>query len=93
MCDAAIRYLLLGQPPELPPGFLGPYSTAHQPPFSDIRDLTNKGRLYLDDDAKVLLIRKITKVSSRASSRPSGRAEPLLNDEPIRMYVPTLMRP
>ena len=57
--DAAIRYLLLGQPLELPSGFLDPYPTAYQPPFSDIRDLANKGRLYLDDDPTVLLVRKL----------------------------------
>ena len=79
VCDAVTRYLLLGQPPELPSGVLDPHPIAHQPPISDIRDLANKRRLYLDDDATVLLVRTLTEVPPRALSRPSGRAPVLAN--------------
>ena len=93
VCDAAIRYLILGEPPVLPPGFLDSYPAAHRPSFSDIRDLAHKGRLHLDDEAVVLLVRKPTKIPPVVPSRPSGRAARLLNDEPVRIYVPMLMRP
>jgi len=70
-------------------GFLRP--RARQPSFSEIRELANKGRLYVTANDIVLLVRKPTKPPP--PSRPRGRAACLLNDEPIRIYVPMLMRP
>ena len=93
VCAAAIRYIELGQPSVLPSGFLDHVPSALRPPFSEIRELAQKGRLYVNDDDVVLLVRKPTKPPSTTSSRPGGRAARLLNDEPIRIYVPMLMRP
>ena len=92
VCDAVIRYLVLGEPPVLPSGFLDSFPAAHRPSFSDIWDLAHKGRLHLGDEAVVLLVIKPTKISPIVPSRPSGRAARLLNDEPVRIYVP-MMRP
>ncbi len=90
-CAAAIRYLQLGQPSVLPVDFFADVPRAHRTPFSEIRALAHKGRLYTSDHDIVLLVRKPTEPPS--SSRPRGRAACLLNDEPIRIYVPMLMRP
>ncbi|CAB1104650.1 unnamed protein product [Ectocarpus sp. CCAP 1310/34] len=89
----AIRFILLGRPSALPSYFLDHLPSARRPPLSEIRDLSNKGRLHVDDDGLVLLVRKQTTPPLSAATRPGGRAARLLNDEPIRIYVPMLMRP
>ena len=93
VCDAAIRFILLGRPSALPSDFLDHLPSVRRPPLLEIRDLSNKGRLHVDDDGLVLLVRKPTAPPSSATTRPGGRAARLLNDEPIRIYVPMLMRP
>ena len=57
-----------------------------------MRSLAEKGRLYTDDDA-LLLVRKFTPPALACPDKPGGRAARLLDDEPTRIYVPLLMRP
>ena len=61
------------------------------PPFSEIQELAGKGSLHTADEDIVLLVRYPT--PAHYSLRPVGRAACLLGDEPIRIYVPLLMRP
>ena len=93
-CHAAMRYITLGRPPTLPADFLSCYPTHKRPAFSDIQDLAGKGRLHTTDDDFVLLVRNPTPPPPRSAEPSSvGRAACLLNDEPLRIYVPLLMRP
>ena len=59
----------------------------------DIQDLAGKGRLHTTDYDIVLLVRNPTLPSTR-SDEPNyvGRADCLLNDELVSIYVPLLMR-
>ena len=67
---------------------------SHQrPSFSEIQELAGKGWLHTTDDDVVLLVRQPTPQPAPDSQRPVGRAACLLNNEPIRIYVPLLMRP
>ena len=52
------------------------------------------GRLHTTDDDIVLLVRTPT-LSLTRSDKPNsvGQVACLLNDEPVRVYVPLLMRP
>ena len=92
VCKAAIRLLRLGHPDPLPPDFFGDTPANQRPPLQDIRALADKGRLFTNKDGVTLLVRKPTAQDSLLA-RPRGRAARLLNDEPIRVYVPMLMRP
>ena len=89
-----MRYITIGRPSALPPDFLSRYPSHKRPSFSDIQELVGKGRLHTTDDDIVLLVRNPTPPPT-TSAEPSsvGRAACLLNDEPIRIYVPLLMRP
>ena len=60
------------------------------PPFSEIQEFAGKGRLHTTDEDIALLVRNPT--PAHYSLRPAGRAACLLGDEPIRIYVPLLMR-
>ena len=93
VCDAAIRYLLLGRPSVVPEDFFLHLAPHKRPPLSDVRSLADKGRLYTDDDGILLLVRKLTPPAPVCSDKPGGRAARLLDDEPTRIYVPLLMRP
>ena len=59
VCDAGIRHLLLGSPSVLLDDFLLHLAPHKRPPLSEVRSLTDKGRLYTDDDGIFLLVRKL----------------------------------
>ena len=64
------------------------------PPYQTSRKLPGRGRLHTTGDDIVLLLRKPTTPPTRSDKPNSvGRADCLLNDEPVRIYVPHLMRP
>ena len=87
-------YISIDRPSALPPDILGCYPSHKRPSFRDIQELAGKGRLHTTDDDIVLLVRNLTLPPTR-SDKPNlvGRAACLLNDEPVRIYVPLLMRP
>ena len=64
-----------------------------QPSFAEVRKLANKGRIITTDDGVRLFARQPTKPPTANATRPGGRAARLLQDEPIRIYVPMTMRP
>ena len=67
---------------------------AKGPSFSDIQELAGKGRLHTIDDEIVLLIHNPILQPTRSDKQYSvGRAACPLNDEPVLIYVPMLMRP
>ena len=86
-----MRYITAGWLPALPPDFLLYYLSHERPSISDIQELPSKGRLHTTDDDIVLLVRNPPPPLDAPSS--VGRAIGLLNDEPIRIYVPQLMHP
>lgn len=69
VCDVAVRYLQLDKPSVLPPGFRDHVPLHRRPSLSDICELAVKGRLHVDDDGGILLVRKPTPASS---TRPGG---------------------
>ena len=91
---AAMRYITLDRPSVLPPDFSACYPPHKRLPLSDIQELAGKGQLHTTDDDIVLLVRNPTPPPA-TSDKPNsmGRAACLLNDKPIRMYVPLGMRP
>ena len=89
-----MRYIVIGRPSAVPIDFLSCYHSHKRPSLSDIQELAGKGRLHTTDDDVVLLVRNPTpppKTSDEPGS--AGQAACLLNDEPIRINVPLLMRP
>ena len=65
-----------------------------RPSFSDIQELVGKGRVHMTDDDFVLLVRNSTPPLTMSAEPSSvGRAACLLNDEPIRIYVPLIRCP
>ena len=93
-CHAAMRYITIGRPSALPPDFLSCYPSHKRPSLSGIQELAGKGHLHTSDDDIVLLVRNPTPPTTTSDKlSPVGRAAFLLNDEPIRIYVPLLMRP
>ena len=93
VCDAAIRYLLLGSPLVLPNNFLLHLAPHKGPPLFEVRSLADQGRLYTDDDGILLLAQKLTPLALSCPDKPGGRAARLLDGEPTRICVPLLMRP
>ena len=92
-CNATIRYISIGRPSALPPEFLACYPSHKRPSLLDIQELTGKGRLRKTDDDIVLLVRNPTLPPTKSDKPNSvGRAACLLNDEPVCIYVPLLMR-
>ena len=91
-CHASMHYITIGRPPALPPDFLSCYPSHQRPSLSDIQELAGKGRLHTTDDNVVLLVRNPPPAPPDAPSSV-GRADCLLNDEPVRIYVFLLMRP
>ena len=88
-CHAMMRYVSIGRPSVLPPDFLAYYPSHKRPFLSDIKGLAGKGRLHTTDDDIVLLVRNPTLPPTRSDTPNSvGRAACLLNDEPVRIYVP-----
>ena len=93
-CHAAMRYMSTGQPSVRPPDILACYPSHKLPSLSGIQKLAGKGRLHTSDDDIALLVRNPTPTPTRSDKPNSvGRAACLLNDEPVRMYVPLLMCP
>ena len=92
VCDAAIRYLLLGCPSVLPGDFLVHLAPHSPPPLSEVRALAAKSHLETGDDGILILVRKLTPPAP-AYPKPGGRAALLLHGKPTRIYVPLLMRP
>ena len=88
-----MRYIALGRPPALPDDVVSCFPSHQRPSFSEIQELSGKGRIHTTDDGTVLLVRQPNPQSAPDSQRPVRRAAFLLNDEPIRTYVPLLMRP
>ena len=93
-CHGAIRYITIGRPSVLPPDVLACYPSHKRPSLPDIQELAGKGQLHTTDDGIVLLIRSPTPPPTKSDkSNSMGRAACLLNDEPVRIYVPVFMRP
>ena len=89
-----MSYNNIGRPPALPPDFLSCYPSHKLSSLSDIQELAGKGRLHTTYDGIFLLARNPTPpLTTSDEPSPVGRAACLLNDEPIRIYVPLLMRP
>ena len=85
-----MQYTLLGRPLALPTEVLTHFPSHQRPPLSANQELAGKGRLHTTDEDIVFFIRNPT--PAHYSLRPAGRAAGLLGDEPIRIYVPLLMR-
>ena len=89
-----MRYISIGRPSVLPPNFLACYPSNKRPSLADIQELAGKGRLHTTDDDIVLLVRNPTLPPTRSDKSNSlGRAACLLNDKPVRIYAPLIMRP
>ena len=70
------------------------YSSHQRPSLSDIQELADKERLHTtDDDDIVLLVHNPTPSPTPDEPSSVGRAACLLDDEPIRIYVPLPMDP
>ena len=93
VCHTAVRYIVLGRPPSLPADFLLCFPSHQRPSFSEIQELAGKGRVHTTDNGTVLLVRQPIPQPAPDTQRPVGHAACLLNDYPIRIYVPLLMRP
>ena len=89
-CYAAIQYVLLGRPLALPAEVLARFPSHQCPPFWEILEVAGEGHPHSIDEDIVLHVRNPT--PAHYSSRPAGRAPCRLGDEPIRGYVPLLMR-
>ena len=93
-CDVTIRYISIGRPSAVPPTFWRATPCTSVPPSQTSRSWRGSTRLHTTDDDIVLFVRNPTLPPTR-SDKPNcvGRAACLLNDEPVRNYVPLLMRP
>ena len=89
-CYAAIQYVLLGRLLALPAEVLARFPSHQCPPFWEILEVAGEGHPHSIDEDIVLHVRNPT--PAHYSSRPAGRAPCCLGDEPIRGYVPLLMR-
>ena len=70
------------------------YLSHKRPSLLDIQELAGKGRLHTTDDDIVLLVRNPTPpLTTSAELNSVEPAACLLNDEPIRTYVPFFMSP
>ena len=69
------------------------YSLHKPPPPSKIEELAGKGRLHTTEDDIILLVRKLILPPTKSDkSNSEGGASSLINDEPVRIYAPLLMR-
>ena len=93
-CHAAMPYISMGQPLVLPLDVLACYPLHKRSSLSNIQGLAGKGRLHTTDDDIVLLLRSPT-APPTGSDKPNSvwRATCTLNDQPVHIYVPLLMRP
>ena len=88
-----MRYITIGRPSALLPFFLSCYPSHQRPSLSDSQELAGKGRLHTPDDDIVLLVGNPQPPPPPDAPRSVGRAACLLNNEPVRIYVPLFMRP
>ena len=86
-------YIALSRPEALHADFSSCFPSHQRPPLSEVQDLAGKERPHITDDGIVLLIRQRSPLLALGTQRPVGHAACLLNDEPIRVYVPLLMHP
>ena len=70
-CHASMRNIVLGRPPVLPADLLSCFPLHLRSSFSEIQELTAKGRLHAIGDGIVLLVRLISHPPSE-SQRPVG---------------------
>ena len=59
----------------------------------EVKRLVSQGTLMLLEDGRELLVRKDMKEPKNAQNRRPGQFERLLGEEPVRTYVPMLVRP
>ena len=85
--------IALGQPPDLPDDVSSCFPSHQCPSFSEIQELAGKGQQQTTDGGTVLLVRQPIPQTLPDSQRPVGRATCLVNDEPVRIYVPLLRCP
>lgn len=90
-CHVAIRYIILGRPSALPHDYLLCHPSHQRPSLSDVQELARKGGLHTLDDDIVLLVGNLP--PPRGSPNSVGRAACLLNNEPLRIFAPLLLRP
>ena len=89
-----MRCITIGRPSALPADLLSCYLSHKHPSLSDIQELASKRRLHTTGDNIVLIVRNPTPpLTTSAEPSSVGRAACLVNDEPIRIYVPLFMRP
>ena len=88
-----MRYIVNSWPSALPTIFFVLLSFAPAPFLLGDSGLADKGQLDTTDDSIVLLVSQLTSPPPPDSQRPVGCAACLLNDEPVRIYVPLLMLP
>ena len=88
-----MRYIFLHRPLTLPTDFFSCFPLHQRLSFSEIQELAGRGRAHPTEDGVVLLVRQRTLPPPPDSQRPVGRAACVLNDEPVRICVPLLMRP
>ena len=69
------------------------YPSHKRPSLSDIQELAGKGRLHTTYGGIVLLARNSTAPPPPDTPSSVGRAACLVNNEPVRIYAPLLMRP
>ena len=91
-CNAATRYIPLGRPEVFPADVLSRFPSHQRPPFSEVQELVKKGRLHTTDAGIILPALQPSPPQASDTQPPMGRTACLLNDEPIRIYVPLLMR-
>ena len=91
-CPTTRRYIQLGCP-NPPPLSLCDHLPSHtRPETVDITDPAAKGRLLQGDDDTILLVRKPITAASAPDGHNSRRSRPSF-DDPVRIYVPLLVRP
>ena len=89
-----MRYITIGRPSALSADLWSCYPSHKRPSLSDIQELDGKGRLHTTDNDILLLVRNPTPpLTTSAEPSSVGRAACSLNDEPICIYAPLLMRP
>ena len=94
MLHDMVCYVPIGRPSVLPPDILACCLSHKGPCLSDIKELAGKVPLHTTDDDTVLFVRNSIFPPTRSDKPNSvGRVACLPNDEPVRIYVPLLMRP
>ena len=91
---AVMCYVSIGRPSVLPPYFLACYPPHKRPSLSYIQELAGKGRLHTTGDDIVLLVQNPSLPPTRSDKPTTARRSAFfLNDKPVHIYAPLLMRP